>query len=135
MKRTITFMLTALLLLTGLTSWGQTSTQINWVASEQGYTNAQVIESVAFDSNVSGTFEKGSSNNAPKYYTTGSAIRCYGGNYFTISDSSTNSFSKAQHSSSYGSNPCSEVSLLESINWKPANPNIPAHQVPSCGLR
>ncbi len=90
MKHKLTILLTALILLTGLTSWGQTSTQINWVASEQGYTNAQVIESVAFDSNVSGTFEKGSNSNAPKYYTTGSAIRCYGGNYFTITTTSGN---------------------------------------------
>ena len=84
MKRKLTFLLTAILLLTGLTSWGQTRTQINWVAADQGYTNAQAIESVDFDDNVSGIFEKGTNNNPPKYYTTGAAIRCYGGNYFTI---------------------------------------------------
>ena len=90
MKRKLTFLLTAILLLTGLTSWGQTRTQINWVAADQGYTNAQAIESVDFDDNVSGIFEKGTNNNPPKYYTTGAAIRCYGGNYFTITTSTGN---------------------------------------------
>jgi hypothetical protein len=81
MKKRFTFLLAALLLMSGLT-WAQTA--INWIASEQGYTNAQVIESVSFDNNVSGTFNKGTNSNAPKYYDTGAAIRCYGGNYFTI---------------------------------------------------
>ena len=90
MKHKLTFLLTALLLLTGLSSWGQTRTQINWVAADQGYNNAQAIDSVAFDSNVSGIFDKGSNSNPPKYYTSGSAIRCYGGNYFTISIDSGN---------------------------------------------
>ena len=65
--------------------WAQTP--ISWNASEQGYENAQTIESVSFDSNVSGAFYQGTNNNPPKYYTTGTAIRCYGGNYFTISTS------------------------------------------------
>ena len=63
--------------------WAQTT--ITWSAADQGYENSQVIESVDFDDNVTGTFDKGTNNNAPKYYTTGAAIRCYGGNYFTIS--------------------------------------------------
>jgi len=90
MKHKPTFLLTALLLLMGMTSWGQTRTQINWAAVDQGYTNGQTIESVDFDSNVSGSFFKGTNNNPPKYYTTGSAIRCYGGNYFTITTSDGN---------------------------------------------
>ena len=80
MKRKITFLLAALLLMSGLT-WAQ---QITWSAADQGYENAQVIESVDFDDFVTGAFFKGTNNNAPKYYNTGAAIRCYGGNYFTI---------------------------------------------------
>ena len=80
MKRKITFLLAALLLMSGLT-WAQ---QINWVAADQGYENAQAIESVDFNDYVSADFFAGTNSNAPKYYTTGSAIRCYGGNYFTI---------------------------------------------------
>ncbi|MBR6879069.1 MAG: chitobiase/beta-hexosaminidase C-terminal domain-containing protein [Bacteroidales bacterium] len=81
MKRKITILLAAMLLMSGL-SWAQTT--INWTASEQGYQNAQEITSASFDDNVSGTFAKGTNSNAPKYYNTGAAIRCYGGNYFTI---------------------------------------------------
>lgn len=90
MKHKLTFLLTALLLLTRMNSWGQTRTQISWAAVDQGYTNGQAIESVDFDSNVSGSFFKGTNNNPPKYYNTGSAIRCYGGNYFTITTSDGN---------------------------------------------
>jgi len=80
MKRKITFLLAALLLMSGL-SWAQ---QITWSASDQGYTNGEAIESVSFNDYVAGAFFKGTNNNAPKYYNTGAAIRCYGGNYFTI---------------------------------------------------
>ena len=90
MKRRFTFLLAAALLLMSGLGWAQTRTEINWTASEQGYENAQVIESVTFDTNVSATFNKGTNNNAPKYYTTGLAIRCYGGNYFTVTSTSGN---------------------------------------------
>ena len=52
--------------------------------SEQGYDNGQVIEIYEGD-NFSINFYKGSNSNAPKYFNTGAAIRCYGGNYFTVS--------------------------------------------------
>ena len=87
MKRRFTFLLAAMLLMNGL-SWAQTT--INWDASQQGYTNQQVIESVVFDTHVTGTFDKGTNNNAPKYYTSGTAIRCYGGNTITIASSDAN---------------------------------------------
>ena len=35
------------------------------------------------------TFYKGTNSNTPKYYTGGSAVRCYGGNYFTIKSAYT----------------------------------------------
>ena len=76
----ITCLLAALLLMCGL-SWAQ---QITWSAANQGYENGQVIESVDFNDYVAGEFFKGTNTSGPKYYTTGSAIRCYGGNYFTI---------------------------------------------------
>ena len=87
MKRRFTFLLAAMLLMNGL-SWAQTT--INWDATQQGYTNQQVIESVVFDTHVTGTFDKGTNNNAPKYYTSGTAIRCYGGNTITIASSDAN---------------------------------------------
>lgn len=54
--------------------------------SQQGYSNEAVISNATIDDNVSVAFNKGTNNsNSPKYYTSGSAIRCYGGNYFTVS--------------------------------------------------
>ena len=52
--------------------------------SESGYTNAQVVSSVS-GTNWSMSLDKGTnSSNAPKYYSSGAAIRCYGGNTFTV---------------------------------------------------
>ena len=113
MKRVFT-LLAALLLTCGL-SWAQT---INWVAADQGYTNAQVIESVDFDDNVSGTFDKGTNNNAPKYYTSGTAIRCYGGNYFTISTDYTLTEIVLGFGSSDGTNAITtDVGTYENGTW------------------
>ena len=54
------------------------------VASELDYANGTAVESLTFG-DVTATFGKGSnSNNAPKYYTTGAAIRAYGGNTITF---------------------------------------------------
>lgn len=102
MKRNFTILLTAALMLLSGLSWAQTT--ITWTASEQGYENQQTIESVAFDSNVTGSFNKGTNNNAPKYYTSGTAIRCYGGNYFTISSENDLTRISITFGSSDGSN-------------------------------
>ena len=42
------------------------------------------------DEAVTVTFDKGTNNNAPKYYDNGTAIRCYGGNTFTITSTAGN---------------------------------------------
>lgn len=86
MNKKLTFLLTALLLMMGLVSWAQTNASIDF--SAQGYSNAQEITSAVIDENVTVTFNKGSNNNTPKYYNTGTAVRCYGGNYFTVSTTS-----------------------------------------------
>lgn len=94
MKRKFTFLTAALALLAFLAipvgMWGQTRGEISWTASEQGYSNQQEITDVDFDDVVSATFNKGTNSNAPKYYTSGSAIRCYGGNNFVFSTASGN---------------------------------------------
>ena len=56
--------------------------------SDQGYTNQQEISSYT-GTNFSISFAKGSNSNAPKYFTTGTAIRAYGGNTFTVSSALT----------------------------------------------
>lgn len=52
--------------------------------SEQGYTNQQAVSSYS-GTDFSIAFDKGSNSNAPKYYTSGTAIRAYGGNTMTFS--------------------------------------------------
>ena len=55
----------------------------------QGYENQQAITSVS-GTDCTVTFDKGTNSSAPKYYTTGTAIRLYGGNTMTIaSDTKT----------------------------------------------
>ena len=59
--------------------------------SESGYADGAEVTGATIDSNVSVSFNKGTNNsNVPKYYSTGTAIRCYGGNYFTVSSTSGN---------------------------------------------
>ena len=49
-----------------------------------GYTNAQEVTSVSSDG-VTLTFDKGTNSNTPKWYTTGTAVRLYGGSTLTVS--------------------------------------------------
>lgn len=59
--------------------------------SQQNYANAKDMctAAVAIDPNVSIDFDKGTNNsNGAKYYTSGTSVRCYGGNYFTVSSTS-----------------------------------------------
>lgn len=63
-----------------------TPTEVTWVAADQGYGNAQVLETVALDTKINAIFANGTNtNNSPAYYDTGSAARLYGGNTLTIS--------------------------------------------------
>ena len=66
------------------------SKTVTFTASENGYTNQQTITTVKIDDYITATFDKGSNSNAPKYYTSGSAIRCYGGNTITIASTAGN---------------------------------------------
>ena len=63
-------------------AWGQETITF----SEKGYENSQEVSSVE-GLNFTITFNKGTNSIAPKYYTTGTAIRVYGGNTFTVSSS------------------------------------------------
>lgn len=58
---------------------------ITWVASEQGYANAEDVTTIDFGSGVTATLDKGTNKNGPKYYSTGTALRLYGANTMTIS--------------------------------------------------
>ncbi len=52
--------------------------------TQMGYSNGVEVTTIK-KSPITITFDKGSSSNAPKYYTSGTAVRAYGGNTITIS--------------------------------------------------
>lgn len=54
--------------------------------TKQGFTNQQAVTRVEVDPLVF-VFDKGTSSNAPKYYTNGTAVRVYGGSSVTVSSS------------------------------------------------
>ena len=56
--------------------------------SSQGYSDQQSISSYT-GTDFSVAFNKGTNSNVPKYYTSGTAIRIYGGGYFTVSSTAT----------------------------------------------
>ena len=61
--------------------------EFTWVAGEKGYMNAQEV-TTATDENadpVTIVFAQGEGSNAPKYYTSGSAVRSYAQNTLAVS--------------------------------------------------
>lgn len=58
--------------------------QITVTWENEGFSNAEDVSTVT-KTPVTFTFDKGTNNNGPKYYTTGKAIRFYGSNTLTIS--------------------------------------------------
>ena len=66
------------------------SNTVTFTASANGYSNSATVTTVNIGDYITATFDKGTNSNAPKYYTSGSAIRCYGGNNFTIASNAGN---------------------------------------------
>lgn len=101
------------------------STSSLWAADEvvdfsaQNYTNQKVIENYVGTNFVVG-FDKGTNgSNAPKYYTSGTAIRAYGGNTMTVA-STTKTITKIEitFGSSDGSNTItSDVETYSDGTW------------------
>jgi len=84
MKKTLLTLVT--LLAATLATWaGEYTIDL----SAQGYDNAQDITTLTIG-NVTATLDKGSnSNNGPKYYNTGTALRLYAGNTISFSSAET----------------------------------------------
>ena len=96
--------------------WAEDTESVDF--TQQGYTNQQAIESYA-GTDFSIAFSKGTNSNAPKYYTSGTAIRAYGGNTFTVS-SETKNISRIviTFGSSDGSNAITaDVGTYENGTW------------------
>ncbi|MBR5443914.1 MAG: InlB B-repeat-containing protein [Paludibacteraceae bacterium] len=101
---------------TKTSSDGGAETTLNF--SQKGYTNEQPI-SLATEGDITVTFNKGTNaNNAPKYYTSGSAIRAYGGNTFTVSSENTISNIVITFGTSDGSNAITtDVGTFSTDTW------------------
>lgn len=88
--------------------WGMVYAQSTetFVFSELGYDNAAEVTSVE-GTDVTLTFAKGTNSNSPKYYTTGDAVRLYGGNTLKVT-SSTKLITQVVFTFSSGSNTMNE---------------------------
>lgn len=82
------WLVTLLAMIVSVGAWAAETETI--VFSQQGYSNGEAITSVEGDG-FSISFNKGTNpkSYAPTYYDSGSSIRCYGGNYFTVNSSNT----------------------------------------------
>ena len=100
----------------GMSAWAEADETITF--SEKGYSNGQTVETES-GTNFTVTFDKGTNSNAPKYYTSGTAIRAYGGNKITVS-STTKTIAKVEFTfgSSDGSNEITaDVGTWSSPTW------------------
>ena len=87
MQKKLRFNLWLLIGLMLMTARGAFADEVTWTAADQGYENAQAITSVVIDDNISVVFDEGTGSNVPKYYTSGTAVRAYGGNTITFTAS------------------------------------------------
>lgn len=86
--------------------------------TKQGYTNGQEVTSVS-ENPIDVEFNKGSNSNAPKYYTTGTAVRVYGGSYFIVSSDKTIVKVALTFGSDDGSNTITtDVPTYSNSTWK-----------------
>ena len=100
MIKQLRYLCTLLLIAVASAAWGE---EESVTFSEQGYENGQAIETYTGTA-FSISFDKGTNSNAPKYYTTGNAIRLYGSNSFTVSSDYTITSIELSFATGEGSN-------------------------------
>lgn len=89
----------------------------------QNYSNGKEVSSLTV-SPITVSFNKGTNSNAPKYYNSGTAIRCYGGNYFTITGAEINKV-EVSFGSSDGSNEIkTDSGAFEDGAWKGTSSSV-----------
>ena len=85
--------------------------------SQKGYANGTAVASVEQDG-ITITFDKGTNkNNAPKYYTDGTAVRAYAGNTFTVSSSNTITKIELTFSGGGSNEITADAGTFESPTW------------------
>ncbi|MBE6142446.1 MAG: hypothetical protein E7177_00465 [Erysipelotrichaceae bacterium] len=68
-----------------ITEAGAPLTESSITFADCGYENGEDVTSVTLDTSTTLSFENNGGNNSSKYYNTGTAIRIYGKNVFTVS--------------------------------------------------
>lgn len=100
-----------------------TTTTATITFSDLGYTGTTNMwelspAAIEIDANTSVTFFKGTNQNGCKYYVSGSAVRCYGGAYFTVSSTKTIVKIELVYGSSDGSNAITtDCGTFDSPTW------------------
>ena len=72
-------------LFVSLIAWSSHAETASVDLTAKGYANAEEITEVKIGDDITATFDKGTGTTTPKYYTSGTAVRMYGGNTLTIS--------------------------------------------------
>ncbi len=85
MKKYLAILLSALMIFSVLAIPTSAASPASIDLSNQGYANAVEVTSVVLDENITVSFSKGTNSNTPKYYTSGTSVRVYGGGTFTVS--------------------------------------------------
>ena len=117
----LALVLTLLLTLGVTTAWAAVET-VDF--SQQGYENGSAVSSYT-GTGFSVSFAAGTNSNAPKYYSSGDAIRCYGGNKFTVTSTSNITKVVITFGSSDGSNAIStNVNSYSSGTWEGTSKSI-----------
>ena len=112
----------ALLLTLGVTTAWAAEETVDF--SQQGYGNGNEVSSYT-GTGFSVSFVAGTNSNAPKYYSSGSAIRCYGGNKFTVTSTSNITKIVITFGSSDGSNAIStNAGTYSSGTWSGTSKSI-----------
>ena len=114
MNKTIKFLTTLLLLAVSVGAWAEEET---FTFSELGYANQEAVTYVN-GTNVNIEFDKGSNTLVPRYYTSGTAVRCYGGNWFKVTSDYSITKIDITFGSSDGSNTITtDVGTYSSGTW------------------
>lgn len=85
MRKTLLYSL--LITLTSLWTGAVKADEVTIDFSKKGYENKTPVIKLTQDG-ISLVFDKGTNSNVPIYYTTGDAVRCYGGNWFSVTAAS-----------------------------------------------
>ena len=72
-------------LFVSLIAWSSYAETASVDLTAKGYANAEPITEVKIGDDITATFDKGTGSTLPAYYTSGTAVRLYGGNTLTIS--------------------------------------------------